>query len=179
MSGTTIALEINGVPVSVDNVPLDVGMADFLREYLNMTGTRWSCRQAVCRACTIIIDNPDGTSETSLTCVMPAITFVGKKIRTIEGIARDNVEDPVAGLSAIQAAFLKNYAFQCSYCTPGFVNEATVLIEKLARAPITRDQVEQTITEALDPHLCRCTGYIRYYEAIREVILATPGLVKG
>ncbi len=178
VTGTTIQLEINGVAVSVDNVPIDTGMTDFLREYLNMTGTRWSCRQAVCRSCTIIIDNPDGTSETSLTCVMPAITFIGKKIRTIEGAARENADSPVAGLSRVQEAFLKNFAFQCGYCTPGFVNEATVLLEKLTRDPINRDQVEKTITEALDPHLCRCTGYVRYYAAIKELILATPELLK-
>ena len=81
-------------------------------------------------------------------------------------------------MTALQDAFLKNYAFQCSYCTPGFVNEATVLLERLKLQPIAKNQVEQTITDALDSHLCRCTGYVRYFEAIKQVILATPGLVK-
>jgi aerobic-type carbon monoxide dehydrogenase small subunit (CoxS/CutS family) len=60
----------------------------------------------------------------------------------------------------------------------GFVNAATVLIERLKREPIARASVEQEITKALDDHICRCTGYVRYYEAVRDVVLNTPGLVK-
>ena len=61
---------------------------------------------------------------------------------------------------------------------PWFVNAATVLIERLQRKPIARSQVEAAVAEALEKHLCRCTGYVRYYQAVREVILATPGLTR-
>src|SRR5690606_27780193 len=81
-------------------------------------------------------------------------------------------------MSGVQQAFLEHYSFQCGYCTPGFVNAATVLIEQLQRQPIERDQVEQFITESLNEHIWRCTGYVRYYEAVRDLVLATPGLVK-
>ena len=68
-----------------------------------------------------------------------------------------------------------HFAFQCGYCTPGFLNEGQVLLERLARKPVARADLEKTIAEALDGHLCRCTGYIKYHEAVRDVILADPG----
>jgi aerobic-type carbon monoxide dehydrogenase small subunit (CoxS/CutS family) len=84
----------------------------------------------------------------------------------------------VAGmLSPTQQAFVDGFSFQCGYCTPGFVNAATVLIERLAKSPVPAAQREATITEALDPHLCRCTGYVRYFRAVKSLVLATPGLV--
>ncbi len=67
---------------------------------------------------------------------------------------------------------------QCGYCTPGFVNGATVLVERLKRQPVAREQLDETITEALNDHICRCTGYVRYFEAVKDVVLSTPGLVK-
>jgi len=79
---------------------------------------------------------------------------------------------------AVQAAFLDHFAFQCGYCTPGFVNAAQVLVESLARAPTPRADVEARIVEAMDGHICRCTGYVRYYTALREVILADPKLTR-
>ena len=82
-------------------------------------------------------------------------------------------------LSPIQQQFLEHYSFQCGYCTPGFVNAATVLVERLKKQPIAASEVEATITQALDAHICRCTGYVRYYEAVKDVIVSTPGLVKG
>jgi aerobic-type carbon monoxide dehydrogenase small subunit (CoxS/CutS family) len=78
----------------------------------------------------------------------------------------------------VQQAFLDRFSFECGYCTPGFVNAATVLIERLERKPVSRTQVEATVAAALETHLCRCTGYVRYYEAVRDVILATPGLTR-
>lgn len=173
-----IQLQLNGKPVVVDAVPEDVSMVDFLREYLNMTGTRMSCGQGICHACVVIVDHPDGSSETVRSCITGAHFFNGKKVRTVEGHAMVDSQTESARLTALQDAFLKNYAFQCSYCTPGFVNEATVLLERLKLHPIAKNQVEQTITDALDSHLCRCTGYVRYFAAIKQVILATPGLVK-
>jgi aerobic-type carbon monoxide dehydrogenase small subunit (CoxS/CutS family) len=78
----------------------------------------------------------------------------------------------------VQVAFLDHFAFQCGYCTPGFVNQAQVLVEGLARAPVGRGEVETRILEAMDGHICRCTGYVRYYAALREVILADPKLTR-
>ncbi|CAJ0888992.1 hypothetical protein AMST5_03924 [freshwater sediment metagenome] len=66
------------------------------------------------------------------------------------------------------------FAFQCGYCTAGFLNEGQVLLDHLAKNRIARAELEKTIAEALDGHLCRCTGYIKYHEAVRDVILANP-----
>jgi aerobic-type carbon monoxide dehydrogenase small subunit (CoxS/CutS family) len=78
----------------------------------------------------------------------------------------------------VQTAFLDHFAFQCGYCTPGFVNQAQVLVESLARTPPPRAEVEAHILEAMDSHIWRCTGYVRYYTALREVILADPKLTR-
>jgi len=79
----------------------------------------------------------------------------------------------------VQQKFLEHFSFQCGYCTPGFVNATTLLIERLRRHPISADAVETTITDALNDHICRCTGYVRYYQAVKDLVLSTPGLVKG
>jgi aerobic-type carbon monoxide dehydrogenase small subunit (CoxS/CutS family) len=143
-------------------------MNDFLREYLGMTGTKFGCGAAQCLACAVIVDLPDGTSHTNPTCVVPAVNFDGKKIRTVEGHAKDGT------LTVLQTAFIEHFSFQCGYCTPGFLNEGQVLLERLARAPVARVDLETTIADALDGHLCRCTGYVKYHQAMRDVILADP-----
>ena len=140
-----------------------------------MTGTRFGCGVAQCRACTVIIDNPDNTSETSLTCVVAAQDFAGRSIRTIEGHARKSVQGELQ-LSPVQQAFQDGFSFQCGYCTPGFVNTATVLYEQLHKAPIAKAQVEAYVVQGLNDHLCRCTGYVGYCEALKRLILKTPGL---
>ena len=165
---TALALIINGRPVGPIEVRGDLSMNDFLREVLGMTGTKFGCGAAQCLSCAVIVDAADGTSATRPTCVAPALDFNGTKIRTVEGHAVGGV------LTKLQTAFIEHFAFQCGYCTPGFLNEAQVLLERLARSPIARAAVETTIVEALDGHLCRCSGYVKYHEAVRAVILADP-----
>jgi aerobic-type carbon monoxide dehydrogenase small subunit (CoxS/CutS family) len=163
---TTLSITINGHAHSPTEVRDDLTMNDYLREYLDMTGTKFGCGAAQCLSCAVIIDNPDGTSYTSPTCIVPAAHFHGKAIRTVEGHTRDGE------LSPLQKAFIEHFAFQCGYCTAGFLNEGQVLLERLAKTPVAHDELEKTIAEALDGHLCRCTGYIKYHEAVRDVILA-------
>jgi aerobic-type carbon monoxide dehydrogenase small subunit (CoxS/CutS family) len=163
---TKLAITINGHALAPTEVRDDLTMNDFLREHLGMTGTKFGCGAAQCLSCAVIIDNPDGTSYTSPTCIVAAASFNGKAIRTVEGHAKNGE------LSALQKAFIAHFAFQCGYCTPGFLNEAQVLLERLARKPVARAELETTITEALDGHICRCTGYIKYHEAVRDVILS-------
>lgn len=165
---TTLALTINGRAYGPTEVRDELTMNDFLREYIGLTGTKFGCGAAQCLSCAVIIDDPDGSSVTNPTCIVPAVAFNGKAIRTVEGHATDGK------LTALQKRFVEHFAFQCGYCTPGFLNEAQVLLERLARQPVARDDLESTITQALDGHLCRCTGYIRYHEAVRDVILADP-----
>ena len=163
---TAFTVTINGRAHGPLDIRDDLSMNDFLREYLGMTGTKFGCGAAQCLSCAIIVDDADGTSRTSPTCVVPAVAFNGMKLRTIEGHARDGE------LTALQKAFVTNFSFQCGYCTAGFVNEGQVLLERLARTPVPRADIDRNIREALEGHLCRCTGYVKYHEAIREVILA-------
>lgn len=163
---TTISVTINGVAVGPTEVRDDLTINDYLREHLGMTGTKFGCGAAQCLSCAIIVDAPDGTSYTSPTCIVPATHFNGLSIRTVEGHAKNGE------LSPLQRAFVDHFSFQCGYCNAGFLNEGQVLLERLAKAPIARDALEGTIAEALDGHLCRCTGYIKYHEAVRDVILA-------
>lgn len=174
-----LELTVNGTKIGPMEVPIGLSMLDFLHEYLDLTGTRMSCGQGICHACVLILDHPDGTSEELRTCITGAHFFEGKKIRTIEGIAEKEGSDAEKEkLSEIQQAFVDNFAFQCGYCAPGFVNATTVFVEKLMREPIAKADLEQSIMDALDPHICRCTGYVRYYDAVRDVVLNTPGLIK-
>jgi aerobic-type carbon monoxide dehydrogenase small subunit (CoxS/CutS family) len=152
---TTLSLTINGRPHGPVEIRDDLTMNDYLREYLGMTGTKFGCGAAQCLSCAVIVDNSDGTSHTSPTCIVAAASFNGKSIRTVEGHAKNGE------LTALQKAFITHFAFQCGYCTAGFLNEGQVLLEK-------------TIADALDGHLCRCTGYVKYHEAVRDVILADP-----
>ena len=166
---TTFNVKINGRGYGPTEVRDELTINDYLREYLGLTGTKISCGAAQCLSCAVIVDNPDGTSYTSPTCVFPAVSFDGKSIRTVEGLAKNGE------LSVLQKAFIEHFAFQCGYCTAGFLNEAQVLLERLAKKRVPRADLEKTIAEALDGHLCRCTGYIKYHEAVRDVILADPG----
>jgi len=165
---TAITVTINGSAHGPIEVRDELSMNDFLREVLGMTGTKFGCGAAQCLSCAVIVDKPDGTSYTTPTCIVPAVSFNGKAIRTVEGHAKNGE------LSLLQKAFVSHFAFQCGYCTAGFLNEAQVLLERLARERVARADLEKTIADALDGHLCRCTGYIKYHEAVRDVILADP-----
>ena len=166
---TAISLTINGRAHGPIEVRDDLSMNDFLREILGMTGTKFGCGAAQCLSCVVIVDSPDGSSATTPTCIAPATNFNGLRIRTVEGHASQGQ------LTALQKAFITHFAFQCGYCTAGFLNEAQVLLERLEAEPIAREALEQTILEALDGHLCRCTGYFRYHEAVRDTVLADAG----
>lgn len=172
---TPLHVTINGTLQPVEDVPDELMMLDYLHEYRGLTGTRFGCGIGLCRACTVIVDHADGTSQEIRTCITGAHYFDGRAIRTVEGHAERDADGDVARLSEVQSQFLTHFAFQCSYCAPGFVNAATVLIERLQRNPVPRDALETTISHALEDHLCRCTGYVRYYRAVRDAVLATPG----
>lgn len=172
-----LSLTINGKKIGPIDVPLGMPMVEFLQEYMNLTGTRFGCGQGVCHACTVIEVESDGSKSQTRTCIYGAHMFQGKEIITVEGHAELEENGEIKSLSPIQQAFVDNFSFQCSYCTPGFVAAATVLIDELKRNPVKRQDLESAITTGLDEHICRCTGYVRYYEAVREVALNTPGCI--
>lgn len=173
----SLSMIVNGEKIGPIEVPVGMPMVDFLHHYLNLTGTRFGCGAGVCHACTVIEVQDDGTKKQTRTCIYGAHMFDGREIITIEGHAKVDENGEVVELTPIQQAFIDYFAFQCSYCTPGFVTGATVLIDELKRNPVKKEDLQAAIEEALDVHLCRCTGYVRYFEAVREVALNTPGCV--
>jgi aerobic-type carbon monoxide dehydrogenase small subunit (CoxS/CutS family) len=172
MRTVQVTMTVNGKAFGPHEIPDGLSMNDYLREYLNLTGTKFGCGIGQCSACVVIRDKPDGTSEATHTCVNSAKSFDGASVRTIEGYAKDGAPTPV------QAAFLDSFSFQCGYCTPGFVAAAQVLVESLARTPVAKADVQSAVEQALDGHLCRCTGYVRYYAALRDLILGDGRLTK-
>ena len=170
---------VNGKEVGPIDVPVGMPMIDFLHHYLNLTGTHFGCGQGVCHACTVLEVQPDGRLVDTRTCIANAHAFNGKTIITIEGQAKTDAEGNVTELTPIQKAFIEKFSFQCGYCTPGFVAGATAFIDRLKHEPVKRADLESAIEDALNDHICRCTGYVRYYEAVRDVALATPGCVIG
>ena len=172
----TVSMTINGrkyvfaIGHEFGQIPTSETLCQTLRNRLDLTGTKESCSEGACGCCTVIM-NGDAVAS----CITLTVECDGAEITTIEGL-----QDPVTNeLDPIQQAFIDEYAFQCGYCTPGFVNSATVLVEKLQKHPVPADEVEKAIEEQLEPHICRCTGYVRYYNAVRDVILKTPGLTTG
>ena len=159
-------LTVNGAEVHV-RAAEDETLLSVLRDRLHLTGTKYGCGEGECGACTVLIDGVAARS-----CQATVASAVGGRITTIECLEHNGV------LSPVQQAFLDEGAFQCGYCTPGFVNEAQVLLESLAREPVPRAEVEARILTAMDGHICRCTGYVRYYDAIRAAILADPRLTR-
>jgi carbon-monoxide dehydrogenase small subunit len=117
-------------------------LADFLRDDLNLTGTHLGCEHGACGACTVIVD---GRAVRS--CLMLAVQAAGTEVTTIEGLA------PGDGLGTLQQAMWDSHSFQCGFCTPGMVMQATAF---LSDHP---DAGEQQIREALSGNICRCTGY--------------------
>ena len=120
-------------------------LADFLSDDLNLTGTHVGCEHGVCGACTVIVD---GRAVRS--CLMLAVQAADSEVTTIEGLAPDGEHE---GLGPLQQAMWDSHSFQCGFCTPGFVMQATAF---LGNHP---DADEQQIREALSGNICRCTGY--------------------
>jgi len=143
-----VTLKVNGVERSAAVEPRRT-LADFLREELNLTGTHLGCEHGVCGSCTVLVD---GVSARS--CLMLAVQADGAEVTTIEGLMEDGE------LGVLQQACLDSHAFQCGYCTPGFLMSATELLAENPRPS------ESEIREALSGNVCRCTGYESIVQAI-------------
>jgi aerobic carbon-monoxide dehydrogenase small subunit len=136
-----ITVRVNGAP-RTGSVEARKTLADFLREDLDLTGTHIGCEHGVCGACTVVVDGRPVRS-----CLMLAVQAVGSEVTTIEGLAPDG------GMSTLQEAMWDSHSFQCGFCTPGFVMQATAFLKAHPEAG------EQQIREALSGNICRCTGY--------------------
>jgi aerobic carbon-monoxide dehydrogenase small subunit len=147
MPETTITCAVNGHSVE-RTVPDHRLCRDFLREDLELTGTKAACEDGMCGSCSVHLDG-----EVIKSCLLLAVELDGRTVTTIEGLARDSRLHPV------QQAFIDNFGFQCGFCTPGFVMTVSALV---------RDQPEMTAEqarEALVGNICRCTGYTKIVES--------------
>jgi len=142
---------VNGAAVTVDAEPLTTAV-EVLRG-LELFSVRETCALGVCGTCTILLD---GTAVSA--CLTPAFRLDGASVITVEGLAE--------GLHPIQQAFVDENAFQCSFCTPGFVLGATALLDAVGE--IRRDDVEAY----LGGHLCRCGSYENIVRAVKRSALA-------
>lgn len=148
-------------------------LVDFLHDQLDLPGTRFCCGIGVCRACTVLSRNVQSAPKVPLlSCSTAVVSLNNHYIDTVEGLAQSANQ-----ITPLQEEFLKHFSFQCGYCTPGFLMAATALIEQLKQSPIHESEINQTIEQACSEHICRCTGYVRYYQAIRKVIENTPGTI--
>lgn len=165
-------LTVNGQKISQPNVPSRKLLVDFLNEERDLTGTKLACGVGACGACKVALqESPDHPLLPVLGCYARLNSVNEMHITTVEALAETGALHP------LQTAFLEDYAFQCGYCTPGFLMAAYVLMENLKRQPVSRHYLDQTVLNAINGNLCRCTGYVRYFDAIKRVVLDTPGLV--
>lgn len=172
MADIGLSLTINQERFVRDPIDGDMWLNDFLRHEINLTGTKFCCGIAVCRVCTVAVARVAGAHpEPVQTCTTPLREVNGTIITTVEGLSKGGVLHP------LQQAFLRNFSFQCGYSAPGFLMAAYCLLDRLRRSPVPKSAVDAAIEEAVGQHVCRCSGYVRYHRAIREVILDTPGLV--
>jgi len=147
-----VSLNVNGRAVSALVEPR-LHLADFLREELNLTGTHLGCEHGVCGACTLLVDG-----EPVRSCIAFAGACGGADVTTIEGLDDDEIA------IELRAAFNREHALQCGFCTPGMLVSARDLVLRL------REPDDRRIRLGLSGNLCRCTGYVGVVQAIRSVI---------
>jgi aerobic-type carbon monoxide dehydrogenase small subunit (CoxS/CutS family) len=144
-----IILNINGRDHAI-RVEARKTLVDAIRDDCGQTGTHIGCEHGICGACTVILDDHAVRS-----CLMFAVQAQGKKIRTVEGLAKGDKLHP------LQAAFIKHHGLQCGFCTPGFLMLA---VNALERDP---DIGDEELLDVLSSNLCRCTGYQNIISAVR------------
>ncbi len=155
-----ITLNINGEDHRVSVEPRRT-LADTIREDCGKTGTHIGCEHGVCGSCTVIIDG-----EPMRSCLMFAVQADGRKIRTVEGLAKGDELHP------LQRAFIDNHGLQCGFCTPGFLMLATAVLEKEPNI------ADGDLLDALSSNLCRCTGYQNIIKAVRQAAIEMRGAGK-
>ncbi|HEY7321898.1 MAG TPA: (2Fe-2S)-binding protein [Candidatus Binatia bacterium] len=154
----TIRLTINGRLYEEDVEPRLL-LSHFLREAIGLTGTHVGCVIGECGACSVLLDG-----KVVKSCLHFAVQADGREVTTIEGLAKNGELNPV------QEAFVKHYAFQCGYCTPGMVMTSYALLQQ------NPNPSEEEIRKALAGNLCMCTGYVQIVEAVKD---AAKGMKNG
>lgn len=156
-----IRLNVNDEVFEVIARPRE-SLLDVLRNKLKLTGTKIGCNEGDCGACTVIMDG-----RTVNACLVLAVEAEGHKILTIEGLAKGPELHP------LQESFVKHGGFQCGYCTPGMLLSAKALLDE------NPDPTEAEIRKGISGNLCRCTGYSKIVESIREAARSMGGAIKS
>ena len=144
----TVTCKVNGEEHTLRVYPM-ARLLDVLREELHLTGTKEGCGEGECGACSVLINGQLANS-----CLVPAMQADKAEITTIEGVADDDC------LHAVQQAFIEAGGAQCGICTPGMIVAAVNLLERLP------EPTEEGIRVGLAGNLCRCTGYMKIFEAV-------------
>jgi xanthine dehydrogenase YagT iron-sulfur-binding subunit len=162
-----VSLTINGKAFMPPADPR-VSLLDFLREQLDLTGTKKGCNQGACGACTVIADG-----ERIVSCLALAVQYDGCTITTIEGLSKGDQLHP------LQQAFIEHDGFQCGYCTPGQICSALAMVEEIRRgapshvtADVTAEKIEldrDELRERMSGNLCRCGAHNGIVDAILEL----------
>ncbi|MGE5346532.1 MAG: (2Fe-2S)-binding protein [Acidithiobacillales bacterium] len=155
-----VSFTLNGKPATL-GVDADRMLLWVLRYDLGLTGTKFGCGAGLCGACTVLVDDKAVRS-----CQTPVRDIAGKKVITIEGLARDGRLHPV------QEAFLKANAFQCGFCTSGQILSAVALLRARPHPP------RAEIVRRMEGNLCRCGSHQRILEAIESAAAAAAGGAK-
>lgn len=145
-----LTLTINGQEHSAEVYPM-ARLLDVIREEFKLTGTKEGCGEGECGACTVIMDGRIVNS-----CLIPAAQAQGADITTIEGLAENG------DLTPLQDAFLRHNGAQCGFCTPGMLLASTDLLKR------NPDPDEAAVREGIAGNLCRCTGYVKIIDAVRD-----------
>lgn len=154
----TVQLTVNGETHRIEVPPMK-RLLDVLRDDLHLTGTKEGCGEGECGACAVLMNG-----ELVNSCLIPALQANGASLCTIEGVSTEDHLHP------IQRCFLENGGAQCGICTPGMILATHHLLEKYP-AP-TLEQIQ----EGLAGNLCRCTGYMRIFEAVQKAAEAQDAI---
>ena len=154
---TVVETTINGETMEFLCEPRD-SLLEVLRDELELTGSKEGCLTGDCGACTVVVNG-----RPTCSCLMLGVEAQGKKIDTIEGLARPE------GLHVLQQKFLEHAALQCGICTPGFLMSSKALLD---RNPHPN---EAEIRYALAGNLCRCTGYDKIVRAVQDAVKTLAG----
>ncbi len=152
-----ITLTINGGQVTA-RVDPGLSLLAFLREHLDLKGTREGCGKGDCGNCTVLLDG-----QPALSCILFAFQASGRSVTTIEGVSEKE------RLAVIQECFIEKGAIQCGFCTPAMILSGKALLESNPRPS------REEIREAISGVLCRCTGYKKIIDAIEETSLRQGG----
>ncbi len=156
-----IVLTVNGDSEQVD-VPSNMTLLQMLRDKLALTGTKNGCNAGECGSCTVLLNGEPVNS-----CMVLAVECDGASVITVEGLAKDGVLDPV------QQTIIEHGGVQCGFCTPGILISSRALLDR------NPDPSEEDIREALVGNLCRCTGYLRIFEAVKDAAARQRALVSS